>query len=392
MTGDVRQDFPEQSCRAGSDGRSLAVPPSFPDGTISGFDVQQICLVLDRTTDSLYVGVRTFEDALGHPVIFGDADGDGDPSRTAAYMQAEGGEDYPNLSQEEFFSLIIDFDSNLATPPDVIAGVSALQTAPLGFRVSEVALPHLGIDFSFLDSYYGVSINSSRTSQLFGVPQAGEPHLEMIIRSFSQLPGFEADRYRDETQDIGFVFKAGSLGDVGIGEEDIRLFPQVREFFDDDGDGIPNVYDPDRDGDTISDHDEGTGDTDHDTIPDAQDTDSDGDGISDAVEAGDADIHTPPRDTDHDSVPDFQDVDSDNDGLSDQQEIAMGTDPYRADSDGDGTTDGSEVSAGRDPLVPDPPPNPAPGSSGTSGTVSPSGGQQVQGSGVFGCSLIRDSE
>ncbi len=46
--------------------------------------------------------------------------------------------------------------------------------------------------------------------------------------------------------------------------------------------------------------------------------------------------------------------DSDADGLSDQEEINLGTDPYKADSDNDGVNDNEEVTVyGTDPLNPD---------------------------------------
>ena len=111
----------------------------------------------------------------------------------------------------------------------------------------------------------------------------------------------------------------------------------------------------DEDGDTISDFDEARildRDTDMDGTPDDMDTDSDGDGLTDAMEAGDADVMTPPVDSDGDGTPDFRDLDSDNDGLTDMREAALGTDPTEADTDGDGETDGVEVSGGSDPLDP----------------------------------------
>jgi YD repeat-containing protein len=44
--------------------------------------------------------------------------------------------------------------------------------------------------------------------------------------------------------------------------------------------------------------------------------------------------------------------DPDGDGLTNAQEIALGTDPFRADTDGDGFNDGMEVTAGSNPLDP----------------------------------------
>jgi outer membrane protein OmpA-like peptidoglycan-associated protein len=162
----------------------------------------------------------------------------------------------------------------------------------------------------------------------------------------------------------------------------------------------------DSDGDAISDLDEGRGDHDGDGVSDAFDPDADGDGVPDRLEAGDADVLTPPVDTDRDGLPDFQDPDADDDtvadgadsdpraptrcadadgdscddcavaraprpaadgpdhdgdglcdpgdpdddgdGLVDAQERLARTDPLDADSDDDGVLDGAEPHAGRD--------------------------------------------
>ncbi len=347
FSGNVSHDFDESACRVGSDGRSLSMPPSFPAGLYSGFDIQKLCLVLDQTNDTLYVGAKTFDHADASPVIFGDADDDGDPARTSAYLEAEGGQDFANLSQEEFFSFLIDFDADASTPPEVLAGISAARLAPAGFRVAQLGELDRSIDFSFEDSFYGTLIDTSALSSVFASPSQTLPHLEFTIKNFSELPGYTARLENPEAQ-VALVFKAGSLGDTGIGEEDIRLFPKTKEFYDGDGDGIPNAFDEDLDNDGISNEDEGMDEN---------------------------------RDTDQDGIPDYRDADSDNDGLTDRQESDRGTNPYMNDTDGDGTNDGAEVAGGRDPLTPDPPPNPAP---------SPTGGpgQQLQGNGVFGCNLV----
>jgi hypothetical protein len=96
-----------------------------------------------------------------------------------------------------------------------------------------------------------------------------------------------------------------------------------------DGGGVGDFLDTD--GDTISDVDEGISakrDTDADGTPDYQDLDSDADSIPDAVEAGDADLQTPPLDSDADSKADFVDLDSDENGAPD---IFEGGDDFDAD-------------------------------------------------------------
>lgn len=100
---------------------------------------------------------------------------------------------------------------------------------------------------------------------------------------------------------------------------------------------------PDEDGDTISDADEGRDltsgendanhrDSDGDTIPDYLDPDSDNDTIPDRIEAGnDGCSANPPFDTNMDFEPDYLDADSDGNGIPDAFEGCYDpTNPYTA--------------------------------------------------------------
>ncbi|MEK7705243.1 MAG: Ig-like domain-containing protein [Myxococcota bacterium] len=106
---------------------------------------------------------------------------------------------------------------------------------------------------------------------------------------------------------------------------------------DTDGDGLINALDPDADNDGILDGIESG-------VTDALDADTDGGGASDGAEDANHngvidDGETDPNNPADDGTP----LDSDCDGLSDAEEIAAGTDVYRADSDGDGVSDGAEA-------------------------------------------------
>lgn len=84
-------------------------------------------------------------------------------------------------------------------------------------------------------------------------------------------------------------------------------------YWDRDGDGIPNWYDVDSDADGPPDRVEGTSDSDGDFVPDFVDLDSDDDGLKDGEEVGVS--FQKSLDSDGDGIPDFKDTDSDNDGI-----------------------------------------------------------------------------
>ena len=116
---------------------------------------------------------------------------------------------------------------------------------------------------------------------------------------------------------------------------------------DSDGDGIPNLTDPDDDNDGVTDVQELTDGT------DSLKADTDGDGVNDGTEKSDA---TDPTDscafilTNQTLVPSaaWNTADCDADGVTNAQELIDGTDPLKADTDGDGVTDSKEKTDGTD--------------------------------------------
>lgn len=386
FTGNINQDFDPSSCTV--DAQNIALGSAYPAGTISGFDLQNVCLIYSSSENRLYIGLGTFEGSTNTPIIFGDDDGDGNPGHTSTALANEGGEDTPNMQDVEYVSVIFDSDEDLTTTPEVIAGISASAEAPNGFRVAAVATPDLGIDFSFLSLYYGSPLASASGSKIFANPSSAAPHLEITIENFLDSPGFDQYDTIHATNSFLVVVKAGSLGDTSIGDEDIRIPLTLANIIDDDDDGLARTSDDDADNDTISNTDEDSStfvDTDNDGTPDFLDLDTDSDGLKDSTEAGDTDLNTPPVDTDHDGTPDFRDSDSDNDGLSDKDEIDNGTDPTNPDTDGDGISDGTEFNTGNDPTIKGPGVDPDIKGSNTTQTV------QAQGSGLGSCSLRQTS-
>ncbi|MDO8519842.1 MAG: thrombospondin type 3 repeat-containing protein, partial [Deltaproteobacteria bacterium] len=255
FTGNV-SDFPPETCLEAPNGQNIAFPASFPAGSISGFDVRQICLLYNRPDDRLDVGVATFDDAFGVPVFFGDADGDGDPGSAGPELVTQAGLDLPDLSGGEYFSFILDFDGDPLTTPDAVAGVSAERRAPEGFRVSEVDTPDPGISFSYTSDYYGLLLSTAGSSFIHATPSAEAPHLEFSVGEVTGIPNF--DGLELEVADAVLIyFRAGSLSDSVIGEDAFQLQGVVwGDHVDTDGDGIPDATDADADGDGVTDGDE----------------------------------------------------------------------------------------------------------------------------------------
>ncbi len=135
-----------------------------------------------------------------------------------------------------------------------------------------------------------------------------------------------------------------------------------------DGDLLPNSreevlgtnpYDPDTDGDGLTDFEEVIT-----YLTDPRKTDTDSDGLNDYVEVVKYRSNPLLADTDGDGLLDAQEVldyrtnvaeiDTDADGLNDREEIALGTNPREVDTDRDDLSDGEEVrTAKTNPLARD---------------------------------------
>lgn len=383
FTGNAAVDFPAEACIADPGGKDVGMPPAFPAGTLSGFDLRSVCYSYDPALDILYIGLRTYDDLNGNPIIFGDADGDGNPSSPSITLQNLLGNDTANLSGQEYVTMAIDFNADNA--PDLVVGTNTSNSLGQFQAVGGVAAPDNNLLLAPLARFYGAAL-AGVSAHSDHLPSAAQPHLEFSVTGLSAVPGFAALNFANPDSFFQFYLSTGSLEDDGIAEE---FFPNIASYMkmkvgflaDGDGDGINDLLDSDADNDGISDLLEknlsrfdanhngkletteilasgldanGDGDlntndgivwpdTDGDGTPDYLDLDSDGDGLPDRFEGG-----TPARDSDSDGVFDFRETDSDGDGLPDAAEDANHngvpdageTDPTKFDTDGDGLCDG----------------------------------------------------
>jgi len=174
-------------------------------GTISGWDMKDLRLYYDAGNDAMYIGINVGNNSS---TILGDADGNGDPGGTSAWLAFNGGIDRANLAQTESAAVYFDLDQDGYW--DIIAGVSA-ATDYYGFSVNV---------FSYLAGppYFNPPLNfgtalPDNTGSKSPNPDAIHPDLEFTITDWSTLPGHDGS--------AGFKVGAslGSFDDDGIGED-----------------------------------------------------------------------------------------------------------------------------------------------------------------------------
>lgn len=391
FTGDVDDDF-------------FDVPNCFTDPTetfiSSGLNISRVCFFYDGGLDRLYIGVKAVDG-----LIFGDANGDGDPASPPL-------SDFPNLGGTETFVVSIDLDG------DSVSGVFDDETVDLLLGVSDTgSLSALGafhpsVAYSSFSPGGGFGSAYGNTTTLFASPSASARDLEFFVEDFSLITGEIAN----PSATIPLQVFSGSVAAEGIGSDFLPSSgsSQAYPLYDFDSDGLmdwqeleqgTSLTSDDSDGDSISDGTEINGE--NPTSPLDSDSDDDGllDGEEDAnfngkVDDDETDPNNP--DTDGDGISDFTEIngenptnpldsDSDDDGLLDGEEdknqngkLDDGeTDPNNPDTDGGGASDKVEIDNGFNPLDPsdDAEAVNAAGQTGLSGSF-----DQVQGGGLT-CSL-----
>lgn len=246
FTGLTTEDFPSQACFADPGGNDIGIPNSFPATQRSGFDFQSVCFSYDPALDTLYVGIQTFNDVGGHPVIFGDADGDGDSGAASPTLEQLGGKDFADLGGTEFVTLAIDFDGDEA--PDLVVGVNTGNDISGFAAVGGAAAPNNAQLFAPFPQFYGAPLVGVLAAVYASTSNAA-PHLEFSVTGLSDVTEFASLDLNDPDAFVRLYLTTGSFADAGISED---YFPsqhdylelKVDRFLDSDGDGIPDAFDP----------------------------------------------------------------------------------------------------------------------------------------------------
>ena len=165
-------------------------------------------------------------------------------------------------------------------------------------------------------------------------------HVDLPLEINSEYPDVNDDRVVDSPLEV--VLDAST-------ESSVSVTVSSNDPFDDDNDGIINIYEDD-DNDGINNNDDN--DDDNDGIDDIDDNDHDNDGISDNDLDGDGISNDNDIDDDNDGLHDDVDDDDDNDGVDDNVDDDDDNDGVDDiddnDSDSDSDNDSDNDSGGKE--------------------------------------------
>ncbi len=206
------------------------IPPNLqPLIPISGFDISEIRVSYDATTDTLSVGLSggaadTPTDATG-PVIAGDADDNGSAGTVnpAVEAAAPGFTEFYALGGPEQMaaSLFLSPSSIASSTPQVVAGFSPnapspTPSDPAPAKPYQVALAIPGMNPQGIP-FFGTSLPAF-TGNVYLSNSAAHPNLEFSISHFSQLYQTVTGQALTPSTKIGIGAFAGSPDDGGISD------------------------------------------------------------------------------------------------------------------------------------------------------------------------------
>ena len=217
--------------------------------------------------------------------------------------------------------------------------LDVVQDAPYSFSSNDFTFTDVDADDSF-NGIQVISLPAKGTLSYNDLPVSPGQMIDDVTKLvFTTAAGEFGGDYS------GFAFKVKDLSDV-VSASDYTI--AIAALEDLDGDGIPDINDPDIDGDGTP--------NDEDAFPrdPAEDTDTDGDGIGNNADDDDDNDGTPDSedafpldptedtDTDGDGIGDNTDPDIDGDGTPNDED-AFPYDPTEdTDTDGDGIGDNSD--------------------------------------------------
>ncbi len=202
------------------------IPPNLqPYISTSGFDISEIRVSYDSTTDTMSVGFN--QPPSGNPgqpgsVIAGDADNNGTAGTVnpAVEAAAPGFTDFYQLGGSDEMAAFLNFTGT--NIPQVVAGYSPNAPAPTptnpapikDYQVAQ-AIPNIS-NPAGIPSFGGILANYIGNVYLVQTP--AHPNLEFSIVHFSQLYQLETGHAMTPNSVVGVGAFAGSLDDIGISD------------------------------------------------------------------------------------------------------------------------------------------------------------------------------
>ena len=210
FTGDVENDFAltnQSVIRVldfnGQTGDVAQAQWMTDQGKINGWNIKDLRLSYDKTSDTMFVGGNFFG-------VAGDVDGNGVVGTSTDQFKASGGLELPNIGGRS--SISFGFGPNATNgAPSVVAGISGDKsqagTGLNGFSVA-AAIPGQPLGMN-----YGQALTANQ-----GTLYNKGPDFEFTIKSFSTLPGINL------ANGIGVNAYAGSPDDILVGEDSIPYY------------------------------------------------------------------------------------------------------------------------------------------------------------------------
>ncbi len=209
------------------------IPPNLqPYISVSGFDISEIRVSYDATTDTLSIGLNQPSANPSNPngpsVIAGDADNNGTAGTVnpAVAAAAPGFTEFYGLGGPETMAAFLDLTGTGI--PDIVAGFSpqappATPTNPAPVKEYQVALAIPNGSNPAGEPSFGTPLPYF-TGNVYLVQTPSHPSLEFNINHFSQLYAAMTGHSFTSTTQIGMGAFAGSPDDIGISD---AFFPDT---------------------------------------------------------------------------------------------------------------------------------------------------------------------
>jgi hypothetical protein len=195
-------------------------------GLVSGWNIKDVALYYNASTDTMYVGVNTYG-------VAGNVDGNGTPGSPDPRLTAAGGTDPANFGGDK--AMVVGFapltgtynPSNLPTPV-IVAGVSgdkATQTGPGldGFNVANYVGGTTPGTINLLTGF-GQTLTAGMGNLAFD-PSLAHPGFEFTITNFSKLLG------ANPSNGLVVMTQDGSVDSIITGKDElVGTFPQPQQI------------------------------------------------------------------------------------------------------------------------------------------------------------------